>query len=153
MRRSQLLVAVQEKFVSLPRAGQRLVRQSAQFDHDVGFWQRCRVILNLVRGHRPCDIQRHLLCSPSTVTRVARAFLADGLSGHEDGRASEWRPEDSRGGRRCFDAVRERFTSGLLLGPADMDSGTVCTDAEEADWNRCQHYDGESNARQVADST
>lgn len=112
MRRSQLLVAVQEKFVSLPRAGQRLVRQSAQFDHDVGFWQRCRVILNLVRGHRPCDIQRHLLCSPSTVTRVARAFLADGLSGLEDGRASN-------GARKIHEAEEDVLTQCANGSPQD----------------------------------
>ena len=88
MRRSQLMVEVQEKFRPLSRAVQRRVRGHAQFDHDSGFWQRCRVILNLVRGHRPCNICRHLLCSPSTVTRVARPFLADGPAGLEDGRAS-----------------------------------------------------------------
>jgi transposase len=86
MRRSQLMVEVQEKFRSLSRAVQRRVRGHAQFDHDSKFWQRCRIVLNLVRGHRPCDISRHLLCSVSTVTRVAHAFVADGLTGLEDGR-------------------------------------------------------------------
>ena len=86
MRRSQLMVAVQKKFRSLGRSVQRCIRTYAQFDHDSRFWQRCRIVLNLVRGSRPCDICRHLLCSSSTVTRVAHAFAAGGLSGLEDGR-------------------------------------------------------------------
>lgn len=88
MRRSQLMAEVGRKFRLLSRSDRQRIRESAQFDHDSAFWQRCRVILNLVRGHRPCNIWRHLCCSPTTVTRVARAFLKDGFSGLEDGRAS-----------------------------------------------------------------
>ena len=86
MHRSQWLVEVQKKFRSPSRTAQQLIREHAQFDHDSKFWQRGRIVFNLVRGHRPCDICRHLLCSGSTVTRDAQAFVADGLTGLKDGR-------------------------------------------------------------------
>jgi hypothetical protein len=56
MRHSQLMLDVQVRFRSLLSRAKTLLRQSAQFDHDALYWQRCRIILNLVRGHRPCDI-------------------------------------------------------------------------------------------------
>ena len=112
VRHSRLMAEVQQRFCSLPRACQRLVREAAQFDHDSGFWERCRVILNPVRGHRPCNICRHLLCSPSTVTRVARPFLADGPAGLEDGRASN-------GTRKIHEAEEDLLLQCAAGSPQD----------------------------------
>ena len=88
MRHSQLISVVQKKFRSLSVGVRRLLRQHAQFDHDARYWQRCRIILNLVREHRPCDIQLHLGCASSSISRVARAFIDDGPDGLLDGRAA-----------------------------------------------------------------
>lgn len=88
MRNSQLMIVVQEKFRSLAVGVRKTLRQHAQFDHDARYWQRCRIILNLVRGRRPCDIQLHLGCSCSSISRVVRAFIGDGPDGLLDGRVA-----------------------------------------------------------------
>ena len=51
MRRSQLVAEVGQKFRLLSRSDRQRIHESALFDHDSAIWQRCRVILNLVRGH------------------------------------------------------------------------------------------------------
>lgn len=112
MRRSQWLVEVQKKFRSLSRTAQQLIREHAQFDHDSKFWQRCRIVFNLVRGHRPCDICQHLLCSGSTVTRVAQAFVADGLTGLEDGRVNN-------GTRKIHESEQEFLVQCATGSPQD----------------------------------
>lgn len=113
MRYSQLMTVVQKKFRSLSGGVRKLLRQHAQFDHDARYWQRCRIILNLVRGRRPCDIQLHLGCSSSSISRVVRAFIDDGPDGLLDGRITN-------GIRKITEAEEEFLLDCAAKSPAEF---------------------------------
>lgn len=65
------MLKVQEQFKSLPKVLQRALRRDAQRHPDAAYRQRCKVVMNSVRGRSRKSIAEHLQCSDSTVGRVA----------------------------------------------------------------------------------
>ena len=86
MRTSQWMLKVQQKFKSLPKRLQRALRGDAQRHGEAGYRQRCKIVVNLVKGHSRASIAEHLHCSDSTIGRVAKRFVEEGLGGLVDHR-------------------------------------------------------------------
>ena len=86
MRTSVWIGRVTEQFRSLPKRVQRELRRSGQRHADVKYNLRCKVVMNLVKGHGLSSIQRHLDCSYSTIQRVAERFWDEGPAGLVDRR-------------------------------------------------------------------
>jgi len=86
VKRSGLMMQVQQKFKALAKRVQRELRAFGQRHPDVMFCQRCKIIMNMVKGHLLNSIHQHLGCSYSTVQRVAHRFIRDGFAGLVDRR-------------------------------------------------------------------
>lgn len=86
MKTSKWMLKVQQKFKSLPKELQRALRGDAQRHPDAGYRQRCKIVVNLVRGRSRRSIAEHLHCSDSTIGRVAGRFVTEGLAGLVDRR-------------------------------------------------------------------
>lgn len=86
MKHSRLMIQVQQEFKALAKRVQRELRTDSQRHRNAIFCQRCKVIMNLVRGHSLTSIQRHLDCSYSTIQRVASRFVQQGPAGLVDRR-------------------------------------------------------------------
>lgn len=101
MRTSVWIGRVQEQFRSLPKRVQRELRRDGQRHADVKYNVRCKVVMNLAKGHCLSSIQRHLDCSYSTIQRVAERFWREGQAGLVD------RREDN--GETAITADHEEF--------------------------------------------
>lgn len=86
MKRSGLMMQVQREFKALTKRVQRELRADGQRHPNVMFCQRCKIIMNMVKGHALTSIQQHLDCSYSTVQRVAHRFVQEGPAGLVDRR-------------------------------------------------------------------
>lgn len=84
---------VQRQFKSLSKKVQRELRSHGQRHRDANFCQRCKIIMNLVKGHSLTSIQEHLHCSYSTIQRVAHRFLQEGPAGLVDRREDNGEPK------------------------------------------------------------
>jgi transposase len=64
----------------------RKLRSSAQYQQDARFCQRCKIVWNLVKGNSLTSVKGHLQCSFTTINRVARRFVEEGMTGLVDRR-------------------------------------------------------------------
>lgn len=95
MKRSIWMERVQIAWKGLPRNVQRRLRSDAQYHSDAKWCQRCKIVWNLVKGNAPTSIASHLHCAYSTIMRIARRFVEQGLMGLMDGREDNGDPKIS----------------------------------------------------------
>ena len=86
MKTSKWISGVQSQFKSLKKSLQRELRRDSQRHSDVRYNSRCKVIMNLVKGHTLSSIQHYLDCSYSTIQRVSERFVREGMAGLVDRR-------------------------------------------------------------------
>ena len=72
-----------------------------------------KLIVAKHRGRRPCDVQLHLGCLSSSITRVVRAFIDDGPDGLLDGRITN-------GVRKITAAEEEFLLDCAAKSPAEL---------------------------------
>jgi len=93
VRRSVWMERVKVAWKSMSRKTQRRLRSNAQYHSDTRLCQRCKIVWNLVKGNSPMSISDHLGCAYSTVMRIARGFVEQGLLGLMDGREDNGDPK------------------------------------------------------------
>jgi transposase len=110
----------------LTRDAKREVKGNSYHARNAGLQERCKIIVNLVRGNHPAVISEILQCSMSTVYRVAHRFVEQGMAGFADRREEngeekvsedyEWRLVMAvAGSPRDFVYRRPTWTQELLI--------------------------------------
>jgi transposase len=77
---------VQDCWGQLSKRERRVLRSFSRNSPDAGVRCHAKVVISLVQGNSPSQIQRGGLCSGSQVYRVAHRLLENGLPGLADGR-------------------------------------------------------------------
>lgn len=77
---------VQKVWQSWRERDRRIMRVYSKGSPDAELRMRCLIVINLVRGTSPSEVQRVLGCSRSSVYRVAHRFIDEGLAGLIDRR-------------------------------------------------------------------
>lgn len=76
-----IMQEVQSRWKSLPAKIRREINDRAMHAPEAGSRMRCKIVRYLVKGNRPSDVHRFLECAASSVYRIARRFLDQGLEG------------------------------------------------------------------------
>jgi transposase len=104
---------VQQKWQSLSRREQRIVRAFAKGSPGAVLRGRCKVVLSLVRGSSPAEIARVGQASESQVYRVAKRFVEEGPAGLSD------RREDN-GETKVSEEYEARLMQVVAASPQDF---------------------------------
>jgi transposase len=77
---------VQRAWRRLSRRERRVLRVYAKSSPEAVLRTHCKVVLSMVQGNSPTQVERASLCSSSQAYRVGHRFLEDGLAGLADRR-------------------------------------------------------------------